>query len=563
MNPAFPIESAEELYEQAPCGYLSTLPNGTIVRVNQTFLDWTGYTRTALLQGKRFQELLTIPGRIYHDTHYAPLLQMQGLVEEIAFDVRCPDRAPLPVLLNSRLVQDETGAPLLIRTTIFNATARRQYEYELLLARHESEHLAASVQASTDAIMSVTRTGLVQSWNQGAEQLFGYRADEAIGRSVETLIVPHDRRAEFAHTLVEMAAGRPMRFESVRLHKAGRPIDVSISLTPHIEAPNELVSISAILRDISTAKRTERELRQRSEELAERNRELAERNTELDAFVYTASHDLKEPLRGIYHYAHFLQEDYADKLDAEGLAILQALPQISAHLLQLLDTLLYYARLGRQSLAWQPVNVQAVLDQQLELLHLRLTESGVTVRVPHPLPTIQSDPILLGELFMNLITNAIKYNDKTAKWVEIGVVGETGDRTTEDRTTGDRATGDRATEDRATGDRTTEDRTTGDREIEAPAPVGAASALVSPVSALPRSSSPVFYVRDNGIGIAADRQAEIFQIFRRLHEREAYGGGIGAGLTIAQRIVERHGGRLWVESTPSTGTTFYFTLQAG
>lgn len=146
-------ESAEELYENAPCGYLSMQPDGTIGRVNQTFLNWTGYTRAALLAGKRFTELLTVPGRIFHETHYAPLLQMQGFVNEIAFDLRCANRAePLPVLVNSVQVNDEHGQPLLIRATIFNATDRRRYEQELLRSRSEAEALRDSLAALTSSL---------------------------------------------------------------------------------------------------------------------------------------------------------------------------------------------------------------------------------------------------------------------------------------------------------------------------------------------------------------------------------------------------------------------------
>ena len=525
-------ETAEELYENAPCGYLSTLPNGTIVRVNQTFLAWTGYTRAGLLGGKRFQELLTTPGRIYHDTHYAPLLQMQGVVNEIAFDLRRPTQPPLPILLNSRLVKDDAGTPLLIRTTIFNATARRQYERELLLARRQAEHLAAIVQSSVDAILSVTPDGVVQSWNRGAEQLFGYGAAEAVGQPFQSLIVPPDRQHEFAQMFGAMVAGQPMHFESVRRHKDGRLVAVSISLTPHIEAPHELVSISVILRDISAAKRAEQELRRQSAELTARNRDLALRNAELDAFVYSASHDLKEPLRSIEYYSQFLYEDYAGHFDGEGRLMLQALPQMSAHLRHLLDTLLHYARLGRQALDLQPVDAQQVLDRQLQMLQIRLRETGATVRVPHPLPTVQSDPILLGELLMNLLTNAIKYNDKAEKWVEVGCVAGQDDKVTNDKVTNDKVTNDKVTMDVSVT------RSPGG------SPLGAVT----------------FYVRDNGIGISPERQDEIFQIFRRLHERVAYGGGVGAGLTIAQQIVERHGGRIWLESTPTVGTTFYFTL---
>jgi PAS domain S-box-containing protein len=128
-------DSAEDLYDHAPCGYLSTLPSGVVVKVNATFLEWTGHRREDLVGHRRFQDLLSPGGRIYHETHYAPLLAMQGAVREIALDVVCADGRRLPVLVNSVLRRDAAGEPLLVRTTIFDATDRRRYERELLLTR--------------------------------------------------------------------------------------------------------------------------------------------------------------------------------------------------------------------------------------------------------------------------------------------------------------------------------------------------------------------------------------------------------------------------------------------
>jgi PAS domain S-box-containing protein len=128
-------DSAEDLYDHAPCGYLSTLPGGVIVKVNATFLEWTGYRREDLVGHRRFQDLLSPGGRIYHETHYAPLLRMQGAVREIALDVVCADGRRLPVLVNSVLRRDPAAEPQVVRTTVFDATDRRRYERELLLAR--------------------------------------------------------------------------------------------------------------------------------------------------------------------------------------------------------------------------------------------------------------------------------------------------------------------------------------------------------------------------------------------------------------------------------------------
>jgi PAS domain S-box-containing protein len=146
-------ESAEDLYENAPCGYLSALPGGTIVKVNQTFLSWTGYAREALLGGRKFQDLLTAGGRIFHETHFAPLLRMQGWVREIAVDIVCADGRRLPALINSTLRKDAAGQPLLVRTMIFNATDRKEYERELLRERQKAEQ-ATKAKADFISMMS-------------------------------------------------------------------------------------------------------------------------------------------------------------------------------------------------------------------------------------------------------------------------------------------------------------------------------------------------------------------------------------------------------------------------
>jgi PAS domain S-box-containing protein len=128
-------ESAEELLEDAPCGYLSAAPDGLLLRVNRTFLRWTGYRREDLIGVKRFQDLLSVGGRIYHETHYAPMLRMQGVVREIAVDVVCADGSRLPVVVNSVLLRDADGSPRVVRTTAFDARERKSYERELLAAR--------------------------------------------------------------------------------------------------------------------------------------------------------------------------------------------------------------------------------------------------------------------------------------------------------------------------------------------------------------------------------------------------------------------------------------------
>ncbi len=136
-------DDAHALYERAPCGYVSTTPDGTVVKANATFLALTGYAREDLVGHKRFADLLTPGGRIYHETHYAPTLRMQGAAREIAFELVCADARRLPVLVNAVLERDGSGAPVLIRAAVFDASHRRRYEQELLKAKQRAEQSEA------------------------------------------------------------------------------------------------------------------------------------------------------------------------------------------------------------------------------------------------------------------------------------------------------------------------------------------------------------------------------------------------------------------------------------
>ena len=139
MEPDLLEDNIDVLFDHAPCGYLIARADGTLARANRTFEDLTGWPRDRLLAGLRFQDLLTVPGKIYHDTHFAPLLRMQGAVKEVAFDLARPGREPLPVLVNAVQKADGSGEPGLTFITVFDASGRRQYERELLLARRRAD----------------------------------------------------------------------------------------------------------------------------------------------------------------------------------------------------------------------------------------------------------------------------------------------------------------------------------------------------------------------------------------------------------------------------------------
>ena len=250
----------------------------------------------------------------------------------------------------------------------------------------------------------------------------------------------------------------------------------------------------------------------KADELARINQELERSNRELDSFAYAASHDLKEPLRGIHNYSNLLLRGYSEVLDEVGKSRLQTLTRLTRRMEALIDALLKFSRLGQAQLRLQPTDLNELLRQVLEDLSIARLGLQTDIRIPKPLPTVNCDPVLMRDVLGNLLGNALKYNDKSQPWIEIGDIASNWE---------------------------TQGRTE---------------------SNIDRPTSRIFYVRDNGIGIRERHLDRIFELFKRLHEQQLYGGGTGAGLTIAKKIIERHGGRIWVESTYREGSTFYFTL---
>ena len=266
MIPDVPGDSAEDLYEHAPCGYVSALADGTIKRVNQTFLSLTGHARADLLAGRRVQDLMTVPGRVFYETHILPMLRLQGSVQDVVCDLQRPGREPVPVVLNCSEVRDAAGQPRQLRYTFFDATERRRFETELVQARHRAEHFKAIVDASAEAILSIGPGGLVQSWNAAAERLFGHPAAQAVGRHVSELIVPEDTTLGFGAVLAQLRAGRAVKRDTVCTRPDGVRINVSITLSPHVEPPEELIGVSVIVRDTTEQTRAEARLRESEEQ---------------------------------------------------------------------------------------------------------------------------------------------------------------------------------------------------------------------------------------------------------------------------------------------------------
>jgi chemotaxis family two-component system sensor kinase Cph1 len=244
--------------------------------------------------------------------------------------------------------------------------------------------------------------------------------------------------------------------------------------------------------------------------LTEQNIDLTASNEELDAFAYVASHDLKEPLRGIHRYAHQLLESTQTPMP-EDRQRLDSLMRLTLRMDSLLNSLLHFSRVGRTNLEFETVNLNELVEDALEMIGVRKDDNTCRISIPRPLPTIECNPVRVREIFSNLVSNAIKYNLNDQPWVELIYF--------------------------------------------------AASDESAHQNAPPQAQGQIIYgVRDDGIGIEQRHFDQVFRMFKRLHGRDEFGGGMGAGLTVVQKVVQRHGGAIWLESTLGQGSCFYFTL---
>lgn len=376
--------------------------------------------------------------------------------------------------------------------------------------RDAEERLKAVLENVIDGVVTIDEHGIMQSVNPSMERLFGYSAAELQDRNV-ALLMPEPYRSGHDGYLQNYLRTGQAKIIGIGREVTGRrkdgstfPMDLAVS---EFRLGGKRF-FTGLVRDITERKTAEARLKFYAEALEAQNAELERSNQELDDFAYIASHDLKEPLRGIHNYAAFLIEDHGDKLDYDGHAKLATINRLAQRLENLIDSLLVFSRVGRVELAIRETDLNEIVAEVLDSLTINLQEQGVKVSIPAPLPNLCCDRVRIAEVFRNLIANAMKYNDKAEKCIEIGVCPA-------------------------------------DRLHNSPVKLPGVVAL---------------YVRDNGIGIREKHLESVFRIFKRLHSRDQYGGGTGAGLTIVKKIVERHGGQIWVESTLGAGSTFYFTL---
>lgn len=368
-------------------------------------------------------------------------------------------------------------------------------------ALRESEKKVRGVlESAPDAMFITDANDVIRMTNSQAEHLFGYKREEYEGRKLRSLLFEHERSTPAEAFAGETGGGSAAerafrghqttanRFDGVR--KDGGLFPVGVSCSP-LEIDSEQLAISAI-RDRTEEQRAEDAMRKFS-------LDLARSNAELERFAYVASHDLQEPLRMVSSYTQLLSKRYKGKLDANADEFIGYAVDGATRMQKLINDLLALSRVGTQAKPSEPVPTGEVLRRVLSDLQPTIEAAGATVVGPETMPTVLADSTQIGQLFQNLIGNAIKFHGEEVPRVVVRVE--------------------------------------------------------------PESGEPFwrFSFHDNGIGIDPQYFERIFVIFQRLHSKERY-AGTGIGLAICKKIVERHGGRLWVESQPGEGANFFFTL---
>jgi PAS domain S-box-containing protein len=340
----------------------------------------------------------------------------------------------------------------------------------------------------------------VSSWNAGAERGTGWSSDEILGQPFAVFFTSEDRAAGKPRRELEVAAQLgAARGEERRLRKDGSQFLAEVTLTAVRDPAGQLAGFVAIARDITERRRDEVAIAKLNAELEHRVAELAAANDELEAFSYSVSHDLRGPLRAIDGFAKILMEDFSERLDRQGQHYLARVRAGSQRMGQLIDDLLSLARVTRAEMHRSSVDLAQIARDVVEELRRQEPARVVDVAIVDTAPA-SGDARLLRAALENLLGNAWKFTGKTVPArIELGVQERDGDR--------------------------------------------------------------VFYVRDNGAGFDMSYAHKLFAPFQRLHEQSEF-EGTGIGLATAQRIITRHGGKLWAESTAGQGATFWFTLGA-
>jgi len=427
----------QDLYNNAPCGYHSLDTEGTIVQINDTELRWLGYERNEVEGRKRIIDFFTPDSQRTFQVNFQ-VFKQQGFITDLEFEMVRKDGTTFPILLSATAMKDAKGNFIKSRTSVFDISTRKIIE----------EKLNSFFSLSLDMLCIAGYDGYFKRLNQVWEKILGYTVDELCAQPYINFVHPDDIEA----TKVEAQ-----------------------KLAQGIEADR---------------KRSEEEQRKLNELLQTANKEL-------EAFSYSVSHDLRAPLRHIVGYVELLQK-HSVTLDEKGKRFLNVISNAAKTMGLLIDDLLSFSRMGRVEMTQKKVNLNEIVSNVVQTFETETKDRNIRWNI-HQLPIVSCDANLLRVVFVNLISNAVKYTRKQpSPTIEIGT------------------------------------RVHQPNEIE-------------------------IFVKDNGAGFDTKYVDKLFGVFQRLHSETEF-EGTGIGLATVRRIVQRHNGRTWAEGEVGKGAAFYFSL---
>lgn len=482
-------EKYRTLYETIKDGIVATDMNGHIIECNQAYRDMLGYSHDEL---KRLTYQQITPEKWHHmEAHMVKeIIMVKGYSDEYEKEYIRKDRTVFPISIRIWLMKDSAGKPKGMWGFVRDITEHKRMEGELL-------KLSNAVKQSSSSIIITDAKGRIEYVNPNFIKLTGYTFEEVIGKSPGILKSGQTSPEEYQRLWTTITSGNEWRGEFINRKKDGNIYCEFASISPIKNAKGIITHFVAIKEDITKRKQMEEELREQRDQLERLTGRLTEANKELEAFSYSVSHDLREPLRSIDGFGRALLEDSPDTLDDQGKNYLNRMIVASRRMGQLINDLLKLSRITRGEMSLSAVDLSAMARSIATELQEKEPERQVECIIAKEL-TAHGDPQLLRIALENLLANAWKFTKKCPRAViEFGIV--------------------------------------------------------------PYNGKPAYFVRDNGVGFDMAYAYKLFIAFQRLHALSEF-EGTGIGLATVQRIIHRHGGKIWAESETGKGATFYFRL---
>jgi PAS domain S-box-containing protein len=400
----------------------------------------------------------------------------------------------------TKLSDDELGE----LTDAFNQMLSRIQQQTIIVSESEAR-VRAVIDSAMSAVVVIDNGGVITEWNVRAEKMFGYPKEDALGRELADMIIPHKyrdahRRGIKHYTSTGEGPVLNQLLELSALRSDGTEFPVELSISP--VKSGDTTAFCGFITDITERKKAEEEIRSFNQKLEqkvlERTDELQIANKELESFSYSVSHDLRAPLRSIHGYMNIFAEEYSANLDQEGKRLIDVILKNSQKMGQLIDDLLAFSQLGRKELQKGKVGMHDMVSNIWEDLKRAEGNRSIAFKL-NDLPVALADHVTIRQVWTNLISNALKYSrGKEQAIIEVGA----------------------------------EDK----------------------------SDETIYFVRDNGAGFDMKYYDKLFGVFQRLHSYHEF-EGTGVGLAIVHRIVSKHGGKIWAEAKLNEGAAFYFSLK--